>query len=156
MRKVRNARRCWRVPALLVLGMLVVGAGCSESPVAIRDELFTLHTVNGAALPAEFATSSGPPVVEITAGSLRLSPNGDAVETLTLRCMASLPAGTTCEVPGNGQLTRTGTFSQSEQWIRLDGTQHPFTLSGNVATVTLGAPPSQGFVSPRYELEYRR
>lgn len=149
------SRICSGTTLLFVLGSSALVA-CERSPIVPGDEVYALATVNGSALPATLPSGlSGHDVFEATAGTLTLRANGTVSETLTIRCRSPLPPGTTCEVTGDGRVTREGTYDRAEGRVLMEGRSYPATFEDHRVVITYVLPPSSGF-SPGTVLDFRR
>lgn len=145
---------------MVLAGLLIVTAmgiaGCDSATGSGADQ-FDLVSINGEPLPGPYPDPQGCcPTLEVIAGELVLEADGTLQHTLQVRCRTDLPAGTTCEVTGDGRQTASGTYSRSEGTLTLgDGTPRPASFETDRVVVTIRLPASTGYY-PAFTLEYSR
>jgi hypothetical protein len=136
---------------------------CDGSPSAPERITFSLFSINDRQLPAPYPDlHSSATIVEVVSGTLKLYSNETFDEEYSIRCMPSLPPGTTCQVTGDGRVRAHGTYSRAEAWIDYTE-QGPLldyrfrtTFDDERVIIDLLYPPSVGFAFGRFKLEYRR
>jgi hypothetical protein len=104
----------------------VLVAGCGD-PVGSVEGEYRLVSVNTERVPTQNPFAEQLQIVE---GRLTLRADGTAEETLLIRCRQNLPPGTQCQV-SQPEIRRTGTYSRSENWIRLGGSAYPVAFVRN-------------------------
>jgi hypothetical protein len=115
---------------IVLCGVGVTVAGCGD-PVGAVEGNYQLVRINNESMPAQHPFST---VLQISAGTLILRPDGTAEETLTVRCRQNLPPGTSCQV-AQPQERRTGTYSRTERWLRLGGSAYAIAFERNRVTI---------------------
>ena len=105
-----------------------------------------LVSVNAVPLPAPHPEQS---VLQIVGGELILRQNGVVDETVTVACRADLPVGTTCTVQNGGRITRRGTYSREDGWIRFGERESAANFGSGTILVDYAPPPSGGTFTPR-------
>lgn len=156
----RNSGAGGTLRALVVVAALAC-TGCADSPSGPGPEVYSLTSINGAPLPGPFPDVFGlSAVIDVTAGTLTLRPEGTFREVMTIRCRSPLPPGTECEITGNGTIEGDGVYSRSEGFVRypagpVPDAHFPAAFDGSTVTIHLGLPPSLGG-SASFVLEYRR
>jgi hypothetical protein len=154
---VRAAKRVTTaILAGLLIGTVMSVAACDDAVEPGADR-FALVSINGEPLPGPYPDPQGCcSDLEVIAGELVLEADGTLQHMLQIRCRTGLPAGTTCEVTGDGKQTAEGSYSRSGGTLTLgEGPSRPATFEAERVVVTISLPPSAGFY-PTFILEYRR
>jgi hypothetical protein len=121
----------------LALGLAVAAmaagavAGCGSPAEIIDPDAYALISVNAEPLPAPYPDPFLYPqgltphnsALRVSAGTLSLQSGGTLTMTLTMRCASSLPAGTECEVAGDGRNVYAGSYAVTEDFIEIEGRQ---------------------------------
>ncbi|HEX7089269.1 MAG TPA: hypothetical protein VF192_03995 [Longimicrobiales bacterium] len=158
MRPSAGARRGLRrrpYPAL-ALAIAVAAAACDDSPSEPDEEVYTLATVNGQPLPGPYPDPfSADNAFEVVEGTLTLRSDGTMTQELVARCRTDLPPGTECRVDGDGRTAVEGRYSRADGQVELGDRSFAASFGTDRVTITLGGPPSLGFVAT-FVLEYRR
>jgi hypothetical protein len=140
-----------RVVRIVLLTLLLLGATAAcDSPSGPDGERYELVAINGLSLPRAYP---GFPALEVLSGEVVLRDNGTMRDVLVMRCAASLPPGTNCQVANNGRLEREGTYSRSAGWVRLSDTEYPTSFSDNSVVITFSSISMGGIPAVH---EYRR
>lgn len=142
--------------AVPLLGAALGVLACDPAVDSGADR-FDLVSINAEPLPGPYPDPQGCcGTVEVIAGELVLEADGTLQHTLQVRCRADLPAGTTCEITGDGRETTAGSYSRSEGTLTLgDGSPLPATFESERVVVTIRLPVSMGYF-PTFTLEYSR
>lgn len=152
MRTAKGAPTTIRAGLLIAMAM---GVAACDPAVEPGPERFALVAINGEPLPGPYPDPQGCcEYLEVIDGELVLEADGTLQHVLEVRCRTDLPAGTTCEVTGDGRETVAGSYSRSEGTLTLgDGPALPATFGTERVVVTISLPPSTGFHST-FILEY--
>lgn len=141
----------------------VIGVVACDSPVDEGPERYALVTVNEQPLPAPYpdpflypqGTQPSEGVVQVATGTLDLRANGALRMELVMQCASQRPAGTQCEVEGDGRNVYEGSYSLSEDRVQIGDRQYPAQYASDRVEITIQVPPSEG-VWPTFALEFRR
>lgn len=163
LHSARGMRKRVVVGTVVLAGVLGF-VGC-DSPVDEGPEPYALVTVNEQSLPAPypdpFLYPQGSPqpsegaALEVASGTLDLGANGTLRMELVMQCASPPPAGTECEIEGDGRNVYDGTYSLSEDRVQIGDRQYPVVYGSDSVEITIQVPPSAG-VWPRFVLEFRR
>jgi hypothetical protein len=133
------------------LALVALAAAC-DSPTQPAGERYVLISLNAVPLPAPHPEQS---TVHVVSGQVVL--RGDVIEeTITVACRPDLPVGTTCQLQNGGRMTRRGTFSREEGWIRFGAQQYAANFAANMMLVDYAPPPSAGVFPPRLLHRFQR
>jgi hypothetical protein len=149
------------IRGLSAIVLATLAAASCDLPLGSDKTVYTLHTVDGAALPGIYRGEGFPnPSVQITAGTLRLDSDGTFTEVYTLACKTPPPAGAPpCNLGANAPQTAVRSFSG--RWSDKDalltyyvegqpGGAFGADFGGDVVLVLKGGTPNE------HVWEYRR
>jgi hypothetical protein len=142
-----------RAPLRLVpiLALFLVSACDSTTPAG---EVYALVSINGEALPGPYPDGHFSQVLELTAGGITLHPDGTFESWWRVRCRSDLPHGSECEVTDDRE-EMSGTYTTGSITF-TGGATFDADFGETRVTVHMVTPPSMGFSSPPFVMEYRR
>jgi hypothetical protein len=149
MTSIRRALLCLAP----ILALVLLGACDSTAP---SGDVYALATINGEPLPGPYPDPHFSQVLEVTEGGITLHANGTFESWWRIRCQSDLPQGSECEVT-NDLEEMSGTWSPGSITF-FGGSTATFEADFEETRVVIHVvtPPSMGFSSPPFVLEFRR
>ena len=137
-------------------------AGC-DSPVDQGPEPYTLVTVNQQSLPAPYpdpflypqGSQPSGGAFQVASGELVLGADGALGMELVMQCASPPPAGTECDIEGDGRNVYEGSYSLDQDWVQIGDRQYPVGYGPDSVEITIQVPPSAG-MWPMFVLEFQR
>jgi hypothetical protein len=147
----------------MAIGFVGLAVWACDSPVDVNLETYALVEVNGAPLPAPYPDPYLYPTgvqpqdhpLRVSTGSLTLTREGTLSMELVMQCASPPPAGTECDIEGDGMRSYHGGYSRSDGSVNIGGREYVAEFSTDQLEFTIQVPQSQGFW-PAFRLTFRR